>query len=168
MDKILAMDKIFDKIAALGVPALVLVVAMAMTGLYGAAAITAALAMIGPFGIIGGIHLRNRHAWDSGSHFQSFGRIRIRGCVQRSIEQNQGIRQNERGNKGNHCGLLVHLQSSEEEAQRDLYTILHKRLNVDFLFDNGYHEQSSISRCEYGLLYPPVCFQTSHQQGIKF
>ncbi|WP_354635142.1 hypothetical protein [Planktothricoides raciborskii] len=50
------MDKFVDKIAALGVPGLVLVVAMAVTGWTGAAAITTALAMLGgPFGMLGGI-----------------------------------------------------------------------------------------------------------------
>ena len=43
------------KVAALGVPGLVLVVAISATGLVGAAAITAALAALGPGGIIGGI-----------------------------------------------------------------------------------------------------------------
>ena len=52
------MDKIIDKIAALGVPGLVLVVAMALSGWAGAAAITAALAALGgPFGMLGGIAL---------------------------------------------------------------------------------------------------------------
>ncbi|MBC5797196.1 hypothetical protein H5968_19070 [Sphaerospermopsis sp. LEGE 00249] len=50
------MDKIVDKIAALGVPGLVLVVAMAFTGWAGAAAITTGLAVLGgPFGMLGGI-----------------------------------------------------------------------------------------------------------------
>jgi hypothetical protein len=49
------MDKIVSKVAALGVPGLVLVVAMGATGLAGGAAITAALAAIGPAGMIGGI-----------------------------------------------------------------------------------------------------------------
>jgi uncharacterized membrane protein len=50
------MDQIVDKIAALGVPGLVLLVAMAVTGWVGAAALTTALAMLGgPFGMIGGI-----------------------------------------------------------------------------------------------------------------
>ena len=50
------MDKIFDNIAALGVPALVLVVAMATSGYVGVAAITTALAALGgPIGMIGGI-----------------------------------------------------------------------------------------------------------------
>lgn len=50
------MDKIVDKIAALGVPGLVLIVAMAATGWTGAVAITVALASLGgPFGMLGGI-----------------------------------------------------------------------------------------------------------------
>ncbi|GAB4340351.1 MAG: hypothetical protein Fur0042_00990 [Cyanophyceae cyanobacterium] len=52
------MDQIVDKIAALGIPGLVLVVAMAATGWAGAAAITTALALLGgPFGMLGGIAL---------------------------------------------------------------------------------------------------------------
>ncbi|MFN9174884.1 MAG: hypothetical protein ACK58N_10345 [Synechocystis sp.] len=50
------MDQLVDKIAALGVPGLVLVVTMAVTGWAGAAALTTALAMLGgPFGMLGGI-----------------------------------------------------------------------------------------------------------------
>ncbi|MBD5234201.1 MAG: hypothetical protein HDS65_08505 [Bacteroidales bacterium] len=49
------MDKIVHKVAALGVPGLILTVAIAATGLTGAAAITAALAALGPGGMIGGI-----------------------------------------------------------------------------------------------------------------
>lgn len=49
------MDKIVSKIAALGVPGLILIIAVGATGLSGAAAITAALAALGPGGIIGGI-----------------------------------------------------------------------------------------------------------------
>lgn len=49
------MEKIVSKIAALGVPGLVLVIAISATGLSGAAAITAALAALGPFGMLGGI-----------------------------------------------------------------------------------------------------------------
>lgn len=49
------MDKIVAKIAALGVPGLVLVIAIGATGLAGGAAITAALAALGPGGMIGGI-----------------------------------------------------------------------------------------------------------------
>lgn len=51
------MEKIISKIAALGVPGLILVVAMAATGFSGAAAVTAALAALGPGGMIGGIAL---------------------------------------------------------------------------------------------------------------
>ena len=49
------MDKIVNKIAGVGVPGLMLMVAISMTGLGGAAAITAALAILGPGGMIGGI-----------------------------------------------------------------------------------------------------------------
>lgn len=49
------MDKIISKVAALGVPGLVLVIAIGATGLAGGAAITTALAALGPGGIIGGI-----------------------------------------------------------------------------------------------------------------
>lgn len=49
------MDKIVSKVAALGVPGLVLIIAIGATGLAGGAAITAALAALGPGGMIGGI-----------------------------------------------------------------------------------------------------------------
>ena len=50
------MDKIIDKIAALGVPGLILLVAMAISGWAGAAAITTGLALLGgPFGMLGGV-----------------------------------------------------------------------------------------------------------------
>ena len=49
------MDKIVGKVAALGVPGLILVAAIGATGLAGGAAITAALAALGPGGMIGGI-----------------------------------------------------------------------------------------------------------------
>ena len=50
------MDKIIDKIAALGVPGLVLLVVTATTGFAGAAALTTALSTLGgPIGMIGGI-----------------------------------------------------------------------------------------------------------------
>jgi hypothetical protein len=50
------MDRIVDKIAALGVPGLVLLVALAATGWTGAAATTTALALLGgPFGMLGGV-----------------------------------------------------------------------------------------------------------------
>jgi hypothetical protein len=48
------MDELVKKIAAFGTPGLVLIIAMASTGLSGAAALTAAL---GPFGMMGGILL---------------------------------------------------------------------------------------------------------------
>ena len=49
------MDKIVSKIVALGIPGLVLLLAIGGTGYAGAAAITTALCAIGPFGMIGGI-----------------------------------------------------------------------------------------------------------------
>lgn len=49
------MDKIVSKIAALGIPGLFLVTAIGATGLAGGAAITTALAALGPGGMIGGI-----------------------------------------------------------------------------------------------------------------
>lgn len=49
------MDEAVRKIAALGFPGVILLIAMATTGFTGAAAITAALAMLGPGGMIGGI-----------------------------------------------------------------------------------------------------------------
>ncbi|WP_293527337.1 hypothetical protein [Prevotella sp.] len=48
------MDRIVNKIAGLGVPGIMLMVAISMTGLSGAA-ITAALALLGPGGMLGGI-----------------------------------------------------------------------------------------------------------------
>lgn len=49
------MDKLIIKLTALGVPGIILVVAIDSTGLSGAAAVTAALAALGPLGMIGGI-----------------------------------------------------------------------------------------------------------------
>jgi alkylation response protein AidB-like acyl-CoA dehydrogenase len=49
------MEKIVDKVAALGIPGIVLTVSIGATGLKGAAAITAALAALGPGGMITGI-----------------------------------------------------------------------------------------------------------------
>lgn len=49
------MDRIVNKIAGLGVPGIMLMVAISMTGLSGAAAITAALALLGPGEMLGGI-----------------------------------------------------------------------------------------------------------------
>lgn len=49
------MDKIVSKLVALGVPGIILLSVMGGTGYVGAAAITASLVLIGPFGILGGI-----------------------------------------------------------------------------------------------------------------
>lgn len=50
------MDEVIRKVAALGLPAIILMVVMASTGLTGAAAITSALAILGgPVGMLGGI-----------------------------------------------------------------------------------------------------------------
>jgi hypothetical protein len=50
------MDEVIKKVAALGLPGIVLVIVMATTGLTGAAAITTALAILGgPAGMLGGI-----------------------------------------------------------------------------------------------------------------
>ena len=49
------MDELCEKLASLGIPALVFLGAMSATGLSGAAAVTAALAALGPGGMIGGI-----------------------------------------------------------------------------------------------------------------
>lgn len=49
------MDEVVRKIVALGFPGVILLVTMAFTGLSGAAAITAALAFLGPGGMLGGI-----------------------------------------------------------------------------------------------------------------
>ena len=49
------MDKLVSKLTALGVPGLVLLIAISTSGLVGGAAIIAALAALGPGGIIGGI-----------------------------------------------------------------------------------------------------------------
>lgn len=51
----ISLDGAASKIAALGVPGLVLLVATSATGYAGAAALTAALAALGPGGMIGGI-----------------------------------------------------------------------------------------------------------------
>ena len=54
----ISLDKLISRIVALGVPGLVLVVAVFLTGLAGGAAIVAALAMLGgPFGMVGGVLL---------------------------------------------------------------------------------------------------------------
>lgn len=53
--KNIPLEKVASEVAGLGVPGLVLTVVIATTGLSGAAAITAALSMIGPGGMLGGI-----------------------------------------------------------------------------------------------------------------
>ncbi len=54
-DKKVPLDIAVEKIAALGVPGLIFVVAIGATGLSGAAAITTALAALGPGGMVGGV-----------------------------------------------------------------------------------------------------------------
>ncbi|MBD1877006.1 hypothetical protein H6F75_26325 [Nodosilinea sp. FACHB-131] len=49
------MDEFVRKAAGLGFPMIILLITMATTGLTGAAAITASLALLGPGGMIGGI-----------------------------------------------------------------------------------------------------------------
>ena len=49
------MDKIVSKVAALGIPGLILITTMSATGYAGAAALTAALSALGPGGMLGGI-----------------------------------------------------------------------------------------------------------------
>jgi len=52
------MDKIINKIVALGVPGVVLLVVVSTTGFAGGAALTTALAVLGgPLGMVGGIAL---------------------------------------------------------------------------------------------------------------
>lgn len=51
------MEKVISKVAALGIPGLILVTAIGATGLAGGAALTTALAALGPGGMIGGIAL---------------------------------------------------------------------------------------------------------------
>jgi hypothetical protein len=51
------MDEIVRKLAGIGLPAVVLLITMATTGLAGAAAVTTALAMLGPGGMVGGVVL---------------------------------------------------------------------------------------------------------------
>lgn len=49
------MDKAISNIAAMGIPGLILIIAIEATGYTGAAAITTALAGLGPGGIVGGV-----------------------------------------------------------------------------------------------------------------
>ena len=55
MNKTLPLETIVSEIAGLGVPGLILATAIAATGLSGGAAIVAALAALGPGGMVGGI-----------------------------------------------------------------------------------------------------------------
>ena len=49
------MDEFVERLAGLGIPALIFFIVMSTTGLAGAAAITSALALLGPGGMIGGV-----------------------------------------------------------------------------------------------------------------
>ena len=49
------MDEFVERLAGIGAPALVFLIIMSTTGLAGAAAITATLALLGPGGMIGGV-----------------------------------------------------------------------------------------------------------------
>ena len=51
------MDELVKKIAAFGLPAVILMIAMSATGLAGGAALTTSLAALGPFGMFGGLAL---------------------------------------------------------------------------------------------------------------
>ncbi|MCS3655171.1 hypothetical protein GGP91_003360 [Salinibacter ruber] len=51
----MSLDGLTRKIAGLGIPGLVLLIAVSATGYTGAAAVTTALSALGPFGMIGGI-----------------------------------------------------------------------------------------------------------------
>ena len=54
-NKELIIDEVCEKLASLGIPALVFIGAMSATGISGAAAVTAALAALGSGGMIGGV-----------------------------------------------------------------------------------------------------------------
>ncbi len=49
------MDEFGERLAGIGVPAVIFLIVMSTTGLAGAAAVTTALATLGPFGMISGI-----------------------------------------------------------------------------------------------------------------
>lgn len=51
------MDEFVERLAGIGIPALIFLTVMSSTGLVGAAAITSTLASLGPGGMIGGIVL---------------------------------------------------------------------------------------------------------------
>lgn len=52
---LLSIDSVISKVAALGIPGLILTIAIGATGFTGAAALTTALAALGPGGMLGGI-----------------------------------------------------------------------------------------------------------------
>lgn len=84
------MDKLIAKIAALGVPGLVLLVAMSVSGFAGAAAITVALSALGgPLGMLGGIAVLGLLVLISGG-LTKYGFERIyKGVVQKLIEEGE-------------------------------------------------------------------------------
>lgn len=53
--KHIPLDKVASTIAGVGVPGLILIVAVGATGLAGGAAVTAGLAALGPGGMVGGV-----------------------------------------------------------------------------------------------------------------
>ena len=53
----MGIDDVADKVAGAGVAGLILLAVMSTNGLAGAAAVTAALAMLGPGGMVGGVVL---------------------------------------------------------------------------------------------------------------
>ena len=55
--QVFIMDEFVERLAGIGIPAIVFLTVMSTTGLAGAAAITATLALLGPGGMIGGIIL---------------------------------------------------------------------------------------------------------------
>ena len=82
-----ALDKIVDKIAGLGVPGLVLVVVMASTGLTGGAAIVTALSILGgPLGMWGGIAVLMVSPWIVAALAQ-FGVEKVFGRVLRRLKE---------------------------------------------------------------------------------
>lgn len=49
------MDEFVERLAGIGIPAVVFLTVMSMTGFAGAAAITSALSLLGPGGMVGGV-----------------------------------------------------------------------------------------------------------------
>lgn len=81
------MDKVIETIAALGVPGLVLVVAMSATGFAGAAAFTTALAALGPGGMLGGVALLGATALISGAIAKYGFQAIFRGVLKKLMEK---------------------------------------------------------------------------------